>query len=276
MPFLPNSEIEIINDKVERGAIRHALFDFDGTISLIREGWQQVMIPMMVEILMQTPRHESEAELTAIVAEFVDRTTGQQSIYQMIQLCEEIAKRGGEPLDPVAYKHKYLKLLRARFEHRIAGLKDGSISQEAMLVPGSLEMLRSLEERQVACYLASGTDKVYVEDEAAALGITSYFRGGVYGAVDDYKTYSKAMVIDRILRTHGIRGAELVVFGDGYVEIEDAKRVGGIAVGLATDEIRLASVNAWKRNRLLQAGADIIVPHFRESVRLVAYLFGEE
>ena len=34
---LPGMEIEIINE-VERGRIRHVLFDFDGTISLLREG----------------------------------------------------------------------------------------------------------------------------------------------------------------------------------------------------------------------------------------------
>ena len=31
---------------------RVALFDFDGTISVIRSGWMEIMIPMMVEILM--------------------------------------------------------------------------------------------------------------------------------------------------------------------------------------------------------------------------------
>ena len=29
--------------------IRYALFDFDGTISLIRQGWQDIMIPYFVE-----------------------------------------------------------------------------------------------------------------------------------------------------------------------------------------------------------------------------------
>jgi len=274
MAYLPGTRIEIIND-VPRGGIHHALFDFDGTISLIRQGWQQVMIPMMVEILLQTPEHESEGELTAIVTEFVDRLTGKQTIYQMIQLAEEVAKRGQEPLDSIAYKHIYLDRLWERIKHRVAGLKEGRIAPQEMIVPGALDMLRLLQDRHIACYLASGTDEVYVLDEAAALGVTAFFSGGIYGAVDEYKTYSKAMVIEDILRTHELHGSELIIFGDGFVEIENAKAAGGIAVGVATDEERRCGINEWKRNRLLQAGADIIVPDFRESERLIAHLFRE-
>jgi hypothetical protein len=76
--YHPETAIEVINPHVERGRIRFALFDFDGTISLIREGWQGVMIPMMVEVLLDTPHHESEAELTQVVTDFVTRLTGKQ------------------------------------------------------------------------------------------------------------------------------------------------------------------------------------------------------
>ena len=131
-----------------------------------------------------------------------------------------------------------------------------------MLVPGATEMLRLLGERGVVCYLASGTDRVYVEDEAAALGVTGYFTGGIYGAIDDYKSYSKEIVIADILRTHGIRGDELAVFGDGPVEIQNARSVGGIAVAVATDEAHPGQVDPLKRPRLLKAGADILIARF--------------
>ena len=42
---------EILNPHVRRGPFRAALFDFDGTLSLIREGWPRVMVGMMVETL---------------------------------------------------------------------------------------------------------------------------------------------------------------------------------------------------------------------------------
>jgi len=273
--FLPHSSIEIINPGIERGHVKHALFDFDGTISLIREGWQQVMVPMMVAILAELETGETRQQLTALTTEFVDRLTGKQTIYQMIQLAEEVRKRGGEPLDPVAYKYQYLDLLWERIEHRVAGLREGTINPEEMRVPGSLAVLESLKQRGVKMYLASGTDRPYVIDEAQVLGVTPYFEG-IYGALDDYENFSKAMVIEMIIEENELHGPELVGFGDGYVEIQNAKGVGGIAVGAATDEGHRQGVNQWKRNRLITAGADLIVPDFREHDRLVAYLFAEE
>lgn len=275
MAFLPGTSIEILHPHIPRGQVRFALFDFDGTLSLIREGWQQVMVPMMVQVIKEeTGTQETEEELTAIVREFVDRLTGRQTIYQMIQLCEEIRKRGGRPKEPVEYKHRYHALLWERIRHRVEGLKSGRIPPDDLLLPGGRAILENLRRRGVRCYLASGTDEVYVLEEAAALKIDHYFEG-IYGALDEYWRFSKAKVIQHILETHGLSGPELVAFGDGFVEIENTKAVGGIAVGVASDEVKRQGVNEWKRRRLLQAGADIIVPEFREQETLVAYLFGE-
>ena len=291
MAFLDDTHIEIINPHTPCGHIRHALFDFDGTVSLIREGWQGVMIPMMVEALLETPtftstelgasdkaqdrRHESEEELYAVVTEFVDRLTGKQTIYQMIQLCQEVRQRGGEPLDPLDYKWMYLDRLWEHIEGRVAGLKSGEIEPEEMMVPGAVPMLETLHARGVSSYLASGTDEVYVLDEAAALGLSSYFVS-IYGALDDYQNYSKKMVIERILNEYHLSGPEFVTFGDGYVEIEDTKAVSGIAVGVASDEVNRQGINEWKRERLIEAGADLIIPDFCQHERLAAYLFAED
>jgi len=269
--FLPGTSIEIVNPAVERGHIRHALFDFDGTISLIREGWQGVMIPMMVELLLQTPHHESEAELYAVVTEYVERLTGKQTIYQMLQLCEEIGKRGGQPDEALAYKRAYHDRLWVRIRGRVAGLKAGAIMPEDMMVPGALDMVKALRTRDVTCYLASGTDEPYVLGESAALGLAPYF-AGIYGALDDYQNYSKRQVIERIITEHHLEGSQFVAFGDGYVEIEDTKAVGGIAVGVASDEAARSGIDEWKRRRLIAAGADIIVPDFRDHERLLDYL----
>ncbi len=266
--------LEIIHPDILRGRIRHALFDFDGTLSLIREGWQDVMIPQMVEWLLETPDHEGEAGLTAVVRDYVTRLTGKQTIYQMIQLAEEISARGGRPKDPLVYKHAYLARLWERIQGRVAGLKAGTIAPDEMMVPGGRAVLAALRARGVRCYLASGTDEHYVLDEAAALQLTSHF-AGIYGAQDDYKQFSKKLLIERIIAQHNLAGPEFVAFGDGFVEIEDTKRVGGIAVGVATDEAARTGIDEWKRTRLIQAGADIIVPDFREHAALMAYLFDE-
>ena len=275
MRSLNGAHIELINPHIQRGHIRHALFDFDGTVSLIREGWQGVMIPIMVKVLLETPRHESEEELHAVVTEFVDRLTGKQTIYQMIQLCEEVRQRGGESLDPLEYKWMYLDRLWERIKARVAGLKNGQIKPEDMMVPGAVPMLEAMRVRGVTCYLASGTDEVYVLDEAAALGLSPYF-ASIYGALDDYQDYSKKMVIERILDENRLSGPEFVTFGDGYVEIEDTKALGGIAVGVASNEVNRQGINEWKRERLIEAGADLIIPDFGQHERLVAYLFAED
>jgi phosphoglycolate phosphatase len=274
--FLEGTQIEIINEDAPLGNLRCALFDFDGTISLIREGWQDVMVPMMVEILFDCPEHESEDELGAIVSEYVERLTGKQTIYQMIQLAEEIEKRGGTALDPVEYKRMYLERLWERIEGRVEALKSGSADTDDWIVPGLMGLLEGLAERDVTMYLASGTDHQYVQSESELLGVADYFEAGLRGAVDEYKKFSKALYIQYIFRTLKLKGNELVAWGDGYVEIENTKDVGGVAVGVASDEVRRCGINDWKRNRLIQAGADIIVPDHREHERLLQYLFVED
>jgi len=269
---LQQEGIELIHPYFVREEIHSALFDFDGTLSLIREGWQGIMIPMMVEILEQTPRHEDRHSIQKVVTEFVTDLTGQQTIYQMMQLCKEITLRGGKPEDPLVYKNQYNERLNAHIEDRITALKNGLIDPIEMMVPGALHWLEVLKDRDVRCYLASGTDECYVKDEVALLGLTSFF-SGIYGALDDPTRYSKKMVIDRILNENNLTGAQFVVFGDGFVEIEDSKAAGGIAVGVASDERTRQGVDSWKRSRLIAAGADLIVADFRCAQTLETLLF---
>ncbi|MBM3740069.1 MAG: HAD family hydrolase [Acidobacteria bacterium] len=241
---------------------RIALFDFDGTLSTIRSGWMDVMIPMMVEVLVDLKTGEPEADLEALVREFVGQLTGKQTIYQMIALADEVSKRGGTPKDPLEYKHMYLDRLWDRIKGRVAELRDGHCAPEKYLIPGSMELLQALRERGLKMYLASGTDEVYMKEEARLLGVDRYFDGGVYGALDDYKSFSKAILIQRIIQSAEARGDEFLGFGDGYVEIENVKQVGGIAVGVASDEPECQKVDEWKRNRLAGVGADYIVPNY--------------
>jgi phosphoglycolate phosphatase-like HAD superfamily hydrolase len=269
------NELEIVHPGHPRGNFRFALFDFDGTVSLIRQGWQDVMVPMMVEFLLDTNSGEPKEEIESCVREFVERLTGEQTIYQMFQLVEEVKRRGGEPLDPLEYKRIYLERLWERIKHRFAGLKDGSIAREEMMVTGVEEILKSLRERGVSLFLASGTDVEDVVQECAVLRLSDYFNGGIYGALDDYQKFSKKIIIERIFQENDLRGSELLTFGDGYVEIENTKEVNGVAVGVASDEVGQVGIDSWKRNRLIQAGADLIIPHFGNHKRLVAYLFRE-
>ena len=273
MSWFLDDEIEVLRPDVPRGRFRCVLFDFDGTLSLIREGWPQVMIPMMVEELRRTGTDETDEQLTAAVEEFVMRLNGRQTIYQMIQLADEVRRRGGTPLEPLTYKHRYHERLMARIQGRLADLESGRTTAQHWTVPGSHALLENLRRRGVRLYLASGTDLVYVRREAQLLGIAEYFGEHIYGALDDYKNFSKAMIVERILREEGLHGEELLGFGDGFVEIEEIRKAGGVAVAVASDEQRRAGINAWKRHRLIQAGADIVIPEYRQADRLLDWLF---
>jgi phosphoglycolate phosphatase-like HAD superfamily hydrolase len=228
------------------------------------------MVPMMIELLMQTPQHENEQEITLIVRKFISELTGKQTIYQMIRLGEEITKRGGTPLDPMLYKNEYHDRLMERIKNRILDLEQKKISPETMAVPGAIEFVKKLHANGIKCFLASGTDEKYVIHEAELLGLTPYFEE-IFGAQDDYKNFSKKMVIDRIIRTHQLSGNEFISFGDGYVEIENTKSVSGIAIGVATNETERCGIDEWKRNRLIAAGADLIIPDFRDTDLLINY-----
>src|SRR5688572_19735168 len=227
---MTNDEIEIHRPDIPRGRFRFALFDFDGTLSLIREGWPQVMIPMMVDVLAATGTSEDRDTLTRHVEDFVMRLNGRQTIYQMIQLADEVKKRGGQPLEPLAYKHRYHDLLMERIRGRIEALAGGTATPDGWTVPGSHAFLAELQRRGLTLYLASGTDIGFVRQEAELLGLTPFFGAHIYGALDDYESFSKKMIVEHILKHNHLKGEELIGFGDGFVEIEEVKRVGGVAV----------------------------------------------
>jgi phosphoglycolate phosphatase len=265
--------IEQVRSGANAIGARAALFDFDGTLSVIRSGWVDVMVPMMVEILLDLKTGETEAELHSIVEEFVGRLTGKETIYQMMEFAEHVTRRGGKSLDPREYKKMYLDLLWVKISGRVEDLRSGHASPEQYLVPGARALLERLKADGLRLYLASGTDEVYMKEEARLLDVARYFDGGVYGALDDYKSFSKKILIQRILSQTDLRGAEIVGFGDGFVEIEEVKLVGGTAVGVASQEPECQVVDDWKRRRLIGAGADFIVPNFLGHAELVSTLF---
>jgi len=264
--------IEQLSPSASARNARVCICDFDGTISLIRSGWMDVMVPMMVEILAATPDAEGEQPIRQVVEDFVWRLTGKQTIYQMIQLAEEVARRGGTPLDPLTYKRMYLDGLHTRIADRIADLRGGA-DPDRYIVPGGRVLLQALKERGLKLYLASGTDQEYMREEARLLDVTRYFDGGVYGALDDYKSFSKKILIQRLIANAECAGDEFLGFGDGYVEIENVKEVGGVAVGVATAEPECVAVDEWKRRRLAGVGADFIIPNFLCAGELMGRLF---
>jgi phosphoglycolate phosphatase len=272
--FLPGTSVEIVHEVRLAAPPRFALFDFDGTLSLVREGWPDVMIPMMVEELTATGTSETRDQLATLARNFVMELNGKQTIYQMIRLADEIRSRGGSPRDPLDYKQKYHDRLMERIADRRRALESRAIKPEELLVPGTYAALGLLKERGVELYLASGTDENYVREEAELLGLTPFFGRHIYGAIDDHRKFSKQMVIERILRENQVEGSKLIGLGDGYVEIDNIKGAGGTAIAVASDEAgRSGKPDPWKRDRLIGVGADLVIPDFREFAAVCDYLW---
>ena len=264
--------IEQIRPGTTAQKARYVLFDFDGTVSLLRSGWVGVMVPMMVEILAELKTGETEAQLSPLVEDFVARLTGKQTMYQMIELARQVEIRGGKPLAPLVYKKAYLARLHDKIRHRLEELRRREAPPDKYLVPGARPFIEALAGMGLTMYLASGTDQEFTREEARLLDVDRYFHG-VYGALDDYKSFSKEILIRRVIASSGCRGEAFLGFGDGYVEIENVKEVGGVAVGVATAEPECRHVDEWKRKRLVGVGADFIIPNFLCHQELLEILF---
>lgn len=271
--LLPGTQIEIVNE-VERGRFKHGLFDFDGTFSLLREGWQDIMAPVMIEMICGDT--EPTPEIVDEVHRVIDETTGIQTIYQM-QILERMVREHGlvpeeKILDAFGYKEIYNDRLMVPVRERIAKLRAGELTVDRVTVKGSIDFVRRLRERGLELYVFSGTDREDVRNEAAEIGAAPYFNE-IWGAIRNLEEYSKDKVIKDIIRQHDLHGTEVLVCGDGPVELRNAKENGCVALGVCSDEKRGHGWDMHKRERLIRAGADILVPDFAEGDKLMEYLF---
>ncbi len=264
--------LEVVNPRIRLRCVRHALFDFDGTVSVIRRGWENIMIPMMIEMICD--EHASTPDIEGEVAEYVDRSTGILTIKQMDWLEEAVYRFGLARSVKTAreYKRIYNERLLNPVHRRVSQIDGTLTSRDQFMVEGARAFLQGLYDNGVTLYLVSGTDNPYVLEEAEVLGITQYFGMRIYGALDDTEANTKEKIIQRVLENHHLRGEELLVVGDGPVEIHNAKDRDAVTLGVAVDEDKRCSLNHRKRLRLLAAGVDLIVTDFLHHQELLEYL----
>lgn len=271
--YIANTEIEIINNWNEKPEIRHAIFDHDGTISTLREGWELIMAPMMVKAILGDNFHlkndSMRRKVQARVQDYIDKTTGIQTLVQMHGLRDMIIEFGFVPAEKILEASGYKKIfndeLLLMVRDREKKFANGELMLEDFTLKNSVPFLRKLFESGVKLYLVSGTDVEDVINEAKALGYDHLFKGRIYGSAGDISKDAKKMVLDDILDTIGESASgKIVTFGDGPVEIRETKKRGGIAVGVASNEVRRYGLNIHKRTRLIKAGADIIIPDFSQ------------
>jgi len=284
--YYKNSEVELCYEDmsfVVKDKIKHAVFDHDGTISVLREGWELVMEPMMIKAILGD-QYNSVGEhlynrVLQRVKDYIDKSTGIQTIQQMEGLIEIIQEFNIVPkdkiLDKFGYKEIYNDALMEMVTKRVEKLNKKELDVQDFAVKGAIELLNYLRGKGVKLYLASGTDRDDVIAEAKAMGYADLFNGGIYGAIGDISKYSKKRVIEKIIKDNNLSGTELITFGDGPVEMRECRKVGGIAVGIASDEIRRHGLNVEKRARLIKAGAQILLPDLSQREYLYELLFNK-
>ncbi len=281
--YLDDTEIEVCDESVLDllGEIKHIVFDHDGTISTLRQGWEEIMEPMMIKSILGKKYDSIDRtgynEVVRQVREYINKTTGIQTIFQMEGLIKMIEEFGyvpkGDILDKFDYKEIYNNALMEMVNKRLSKLHAGELDVYDFMLKGAHGFLLELKKRGVVMYLASGTDLEDVINEATMLGYADFFDGGIYGAMRDVGKFSKKMVVEKIIREHNLKGNELAVFGDGPVEIREGRRFGGIAVGITSNEIRRYGMDIHKRSRLVKAGAQLLISDFSQYKTLVSLLF---
>ena len=278
--YLPGTEIEQIGNIPENLQIQHCIFDHDGTLSTLREGWEKLMEPMMLQAVLGPEHASADAALYGKtrqeVRSLIDRTTGTQTLMQMKALVDLVKQSGfvpqSEALDEHGYKHLFNEALVEMVDARMAKLKAGELDSTDFQIKNAALLLRQLHDRGVKLYLASGTDQADVLAEATALGYADLFEGRIFGAVGDTKIEAKKVVLDKIIREHNLQGHQLATFGDGPMEITEGRKRRGFCVGVACDEIRRFGLNAAKRSRLIRAGATLVVPDYSQLPALLKAL----
>lgn len=255
--------MEIIRAKLSATPVKAVMLDFDGTISTLRHGWEEIMAPLMCRHL--GPGSEE------IVREYIDSSTGIQTIHQMKWLAQQVQQRHGSALDPWEYKEEYNNLLIVRVKKRLQDLSSGALSPEAFLVAGSRPFLEKLKGQGIAVHIASGTDDPDVKHEAEALDLSRLF-DSISGAPLMQETCSKEKVMRDLAVHEGFGGDEVCVIGDGKVEISLGRELGARTLGIASDEELCRGINPAKRERLLSAGAEAITGDFLALDDILAWM----
>jgi phosphoglycolate phosphatase-like HAD superfamily hydrolase len=255
-----------------RSQISHVVFDFDGTIAWLKHGWPDIMANLL---LLYFPVHTEEI-LRNLRAEIL-ALNGKPPIFQ-IRRCLEMAQGSTEKLpEPEQLLKEYASRLGEIVKERLSKLHRDEVSPESYLVYGTMSLLKQLATRDLTLIILSGTEQERVQEEAKLLGLTPFFGRHIYGATTDLVASSKKAVIGRLLAEENIAGEHLLSFGDGPVEVEVTKQVGGLAVGVASDENVNGSgkLDPQKEKLLKAAGADLLVSDYRDATALIECLFGK-
>lgn len=271
------TNIEIIRPFDGRN-LTTVLFDFDGTLSRERDGWVNLMVATNSAALAQAVPGISVSEAVEWVINDIEQTIGIPTYQQMKRLADEISKRGGSTLSPQRYKDIYNEALTAMVKTNHQKLKEGGVKIEDLRMPGAIELVTELEKifGKNAMFLASGTDIQPVRESVKILGYEKYFEDRIIasGSNGNNNDCPKQLIIEKLIAERNLQPGQLLTFGDGVPEIEYTNQSGGICAGVLSPdqshyEFRGHFSVEKKKERLIRAGASLLVPDFRFSTNLV-------
>jgi phosphoglycolate phosphatase len=256
-----------------RPRISHVVFDFDGTLSWLRHGWPTLMVQVFQEQL-GGRTCEADRAFGERLMEDILELNGKASIHQMRRGAQRLREQGIQPPAPEELLQDYQQRLDAIIEERSRAILAKRAQREDFVVHGARGLLEQLAARGLTLIILSGTVEHRVKQEAELLDLARYFGSHIYGGTADVAQSSKRAVTARLLREEGITGEQLLAFGDGPVEIAVTREVGGLTVGVASDEEHNGSglLQSQKRKVLAAAGAEVLIPDYRDAAALMELL----
>ncbi|MDR3405488.1 MAG: HAD hydrolase-like protein [Chthoniobacter sp.] len=266
-------DVELRPTFAPRPQITHVVFDFDGTLSWVRHGWPEIMFGVFRRHMPLLADETAEAR-TAVLNGIVFGLNGRPTIVQMQRFAEVMQGRGVGGLVAEDLRREFQDQLDAEIATRLAAIRTRMAPSDAFVVHAARPLLERLRAGGIKPIVLSSTIEHRVREEAEALELTHYFDPHIYGSPADPTGFSKMAVFQRLLKEEGIQGEHLLSFGDGPVEISATKELGGVAIAVCSDEEHNGSgvMDAFKRGQLLEAGADVAIPDFRDAIALVDYL----
>ena len=246
-----------------------AAVDFDGTMSLIRIGWQQVMHGVMKAALQDY--HPNPAHIDTDIRTYIAHSTGQPSIIQMAWVDEQVMLYGGPHHGAQFYLDQFSNAMKSQIDTRVASITDDT-SADAFMLQGARQLLQTLAQHDIRIALVSGTEHHHLVRESAALRIDTFFDAGIYGPGAHAPGFTKHDAIAQLVERYNVASGALISIGDGPVEIKAGKALNGYALAVASDE-HGGGLDADKRQHLLDAGADAVVAHFGRMDLITQALF---
>ena len=171
--YAPGTAIELVTPLPPDLTIRYAIFDHDGTISTLRHGWEQIMEPVMLRAIFgrTEPRADPAVHVQILqqVREFIDKTTGIQTLLQMHGLAQMVRAAGlvpaNEVLDAAGYKRIYNESLMNLVERRLDRLRSGELGVNDYTMKNAVPFLQRLHQAGIRLYLTEIRINRCIKDE---------------------------------------------------------------------------------------------------------------